>query len=276
MSSPQVPSSRCRAGVGGRAHATPRNRPRTAWQPSSDSRVTSSPGVCAIAGSPGPKLRAGTPCAAKRATSVHPSLGRTPRSNEPDELGHERVPEVRRRGDRGVEHLDLVGIGNEGTRLGLRDLHRHARGEAPVHDDAALVGYDVVGDPALDPHRLERLAVLQPVDVDRTGVGRGDPSERRGGPMDGVGPHPGTRGVGPGAAVGGPHVERALAPRLDPPLGGLEQDREVAGHELGRAGEEVAQSVPLLGDLLPDVEDERGVEARRRRRARPSPRPGRA
>src|SRR6185312_3247866 len=58
-------------------YATPTNPASVAYTCSSDARVTSSPWVCAMVGSPGPKLSAGIPRDAKRATSVHPSLGRT-------------------------------------------------------------------------------------------------------------------------------------------------------------------------------------------------------
>ena len=49
------------------------------------------PRVCAISGSPGPKFSAGIPRAANRATSVHPSFGRTAGREAAHELGHQRV-----------------------------------------------------------------------------------------------------------------------------------------------------------------------------------------
>ena len=44
-------------------------------------------------------------------------------------------------------------------------------------------------------------------------------------------------------------------------IGRLEQDGEVAGDEVGTGGEELAEAVVLVGDLLGLVEDERAVEA---------------
>ena len=45
-------------------------------------------------------------------------------------------------------------------------------------------------------------------------------------------------------------------PGLDPAAGRLEQDREVAGHEIGTLGEQLPQAVVLVGDLFAFVEDE--------------------
>ncbi len=95
--------------------------------------------------------------------------------------------------------------------------------------------------------------------------------------MDRVRAHPRPSRVGAHAVECRLHVDRALAAGLDPAAGRLEQDREVAVHELGRFREQPAQPVVLVGDLFALVEHERHVEAgavcdRGPRRGRASPR----
>src|SRR5207249_509822 len=76
------PGARRRPVVGGTAlaalaHEAGPRRSRSSsarYTASSSARSTRSSAVCASSGSPGPKLSAGTPRAAKRATSVHPNL----------------------------------------------------------------------------------------------------------------------------------------------------------------------------------------------------------
>ena len=59
----------------------------------------------------------------------------------------------------------------------------------------------------------------------------------------------------------GLEADRPLAAGLEPQVGGLEQDGEVAGHEVGPIGEELAEPVVFVGDLLGLVEHEGAVEA---------------
>ena len=68
----------------------------------------------------------------------------------------------------------------------------------------------------------------------------------------------GTRAVEPGLGD-----EHALAPGLDPTVGGLEQHREVAGQELGLRPEHGAEAVELVAHLFALVEREGDVVMRR-------------
>ena len=67
--------------------------------------------------------------------------------------------QVRRRGRRRVQTSTSSASAQQRVDLVDRVVERTRRRVAAVDDDLAAVGHDVVGDPALDAHDLERLAV---------------------------------------------------------------------------------------------------------------------
>ena len=91
------------------------------------------------------------------------------------------------------------------------------------------------GRPPSIPHDLERLTVLEPVDVDLVDLVRGELHQHVRGTVDGVVAHPRARRVRALAVEPGLGDEHALAAGLDPAVGRLEQHREVAGEQLGLA-----------------------------------------
>ena len=206
---------------------------------SSDARSTRSSRVWASVESPGPKLAAGMPAAAKRLTSVQPSLARTSQVVAVAQRRQQRVVQRRRRGGGHVDHLDVVARPRRTApaprstwACGL--VGRAVGGEAVVDRHHGPVGHDVAGDPALDEHRLQRLAELAAVEhrpAALVGVERAPAACRRGAWRCG----PSTAGpCGPGAprsVTATPH--RSLAPDLERAVGGLAQQRHVARHEVG-------------------------------------------
>ena len=178
-----------------------------------------------------------------------------------------------------LNDLDVVGVGRSSAAISRdRVVERARRRVAAVHDDLAPVGHDVVGDARLDPHDLQRLPVLEAVDVDRRAPRSAAIAlEQRRGAVDRVHAHPRPGRMRARAVERGAHVDRALAAGLDPPAGRLEQDREVARDEIGALGEQPAQPVVLVGDLLAVVEHEghvalAGVARETRPRAAAAPR----
>ena len=133
-------------------------------------------------------------------------------------------------------------------------------------------------DAALDADHLERLAELEAVDVDDVGLVLGEAREHLRRAVDGVAAHPRARRRGARLAVeSGLRHEHALAAGLDPPVGGLEQDREV-GRRAARAARRTRMPSPLNSsrDLFGFVEHEGHVVAGRRTRRRAAPRRGAA
>ena len=128
-------------------------------------------------------------------------------------------------------------------------------GEAVVERDGGAVGHDVAGHPALDPDRLERLAVLAAVEHGAPGLEGLDEGEQAAEAVDGVAAHPGPGGVGPGAA-------RVTARRIVPwqpasrmPSVGSPRMASVAVEEVGALAEEQLEAAVGAGDLLAGVED---------------------
>ena len=175
-------------------------------------------------GSPGPKLTAGTPSAENRATSVQPSLASTGRPSASTNAGPRAG--AARAGPRGaVDDVDVV-AGEDLAHVVLGLVLRQRGGEAVVDGDDALVRDDVARDAAADEDRVERLAVLQPVD-DRVPARR-RPAARARRRRRGSRCAPSTAGPSarrcPGRHLG---AQGALAAALDAPVGGLEQHGEV-------------------------------------------------
>ena len=128
-------------------------------------------GVCAWAGSPGPKFTASTPAAANSATGVHACLA-----------SRRRSPAARRRPTSGLavatgalgalESTTARRAGRTAVqpRLGLRRLA--ARGVAEVDVRRAAVRDDVLGDPARDLRHGDDLGEGQPVEARAAGARR--------------------------------------------------------------------------------------------------------
>ena len=74
--------------------------------------------------------------------------------------------------------------------------------------------------------------------------------------VDGVAAHPRARRVRALAVEAGLGDEHALAPGLDPAVGGLEQHREVGGEQLGLRAHDDAEAVELVAHLFGLVEHE--------------------
>ena len=164
-------------------------------------RSTRSSAVWARVASPGPRLHAGTPSAAKRATSVQPSLAVTVRSCRSMSAAQDRVVETGRGRRRAVDDRDLVAVLEDGReerphlvgRFGLGAVG----GEAPVERDGGEVGDDVAGHATRHHHRLERLAVLAALDDGPALVEALDQAQQLTEAVDGVATHPRPGGVGP-------------------------------------------------------------------------------
>src|SRR5689334_17838208 len=97
-----------------------------------------------------------------------------------------------------------------------RLVERTARRIATIHDDCAAVRHDVVRNAAFDADDLQRLAIVETVDVDSRGVEARHAFEQRDGLVNRVDAHPRTRRVSARAVERGPYVDRALAAGLDP------------------------------------------------------------
>ena len=98
---------------------------------------------------------------------------------------------------------------------------------------AASVGHDVAGHAPLDPHRLELLGVLAPVEHHAARLVALERGEDRGQAVHGVDPHPGPGRVGPAPAHRTTRPQGALATGLDDTAGGLAQHGRVGGEEIG-------------------------------------------
>ena len=110
------------------------------------------------------------------------------------------------------------------------------RREAVVDRHHALVGDDVAGDAAADPHGIESLAVLQPVD-DRSArlVGGQSIEDRRRQRGSRCRPATSARCAPDVPVVAHLDPQRALAARLDAGVRRLHQDGEVGLQQSGRA-----------------------------------------
>ena len=228
--------------------------------------------------SPGPRLHAGTPSAAKRATSVQPELGRD----------REAVPSIERARGSGCRGRARPPARCRRRRTSSPSLRAPARGApAPSASASASVrsgakrwlrvtvatsGTTLPATPPSTAHRLERLAVLAPVDHRPPLLEALDEAQERAQAVDGVAPHPGPGGVGPAPRSGHLQPQRALAAGLDLAAGGLAEDGDVAGQQVGPVADEVAEAV-VLGRRPPR---RRRTRRSRRRRARARPRPARA
>ena len=116
------------------------------------------------------------------------------------------------------------------------------------------------------PHHLERLAELEPVDVDEVGLVRSEAGEHLRRPVDGVAPHPRTR---PRAARSPSKPALATStpwhPASTQPSVGSSRTAKSPASSSGRDGEHLAQPVELVAHLFAFVEREGDVVARRRR-----------
>ena len=174
------------------------------------------------------------PCAANRATSVQPSFGRTPSTPRADELGDERVREVRRRRRRRAQHLDSSASPSSSSSSAIASLDRARRRDPPVHDERRTDRVRRCWRRHLDAHDLERLAVRRGRRRPRPRrVEPGAAGEHRRDAVDRVRPHPRPGGVRARARERRPDVDRALTPGFDPAAGRFEQDREVAATSSG-------------------------------------------
>ncbi len=238
---------------------------------SSSARVTNSPAVWAIDESPGPKLAAGMPSSAKRATSVQPSLASTPRWLRATRVAHQRVAGRRRGAGGHVDHLERVAVVEVGR--ATTTSRRGPRPRPAVRSGAkrwlmvisARSGTTLGATPPSMATTCRASRNWQPVDQGLALVAGRDRVDHRGGPVDGVAPHPGTGGVGPLAGEDHPHAHRALAAGLDLGRGGLAEQGDVADQQVGTQADQLEQAA-LGGRRSP-----RGRRRRRsgRRPARP-------
>ena len=102
----------------------------------------------ACAWTPGPKFAAGTPAAAKRATSVQACFGSTAATPLCCERGDERVIAPRGRRRRDVDETDLGLAGDERFDARLGALDGRAGPEAVVQVELEAIGDDVARAPA--------------------------------------------------------------------------------------------------------------------------------
>ena len=168
--------------------------------------------------------------------------GRGRRAGEPGQGAGRRVGDGQ---TEALEHLLQVRVGVVLAAVG---------GEPEVDLDHGLIGHHVARDATCDRDRVEALAVLQPVDLDTARLVRRQQVEHRGERVDRVGPAPGTSRVGTlaGGAQLDPHG--ALAAGLDAGVGGLHQDGEVPGQQLGSLARDPSEPVVDRRDLLGVVE----------------------
>ena len=121
----------------------------------------------------GPEVGGRDAVAAKRATSVQPSLARTSsplrsisaRSNGWSSDGGAPVGDSPDTSN--VSPSSSVDERAAREACASASTARAVRCEAVVHAQVALVGHDVAGHAALDEHRLHRLAVLAAVETGR-------------------------------------------------------------------------------------------------------------
>ena len=126
--------------------------------------------------------------------------------------------------------------------MGLGLGGRAVGGEAVVDGDHGPVGHDVAGHAALDPDRLQRLAVLAAVEHRAPPLVAVEPLSTRPRRWMALRPIHG-RAVwarSPRSTIAHPH--RALAAGLDPAVGRLAEDGDVAGQQVGTLGEEPARA----------------------------------
>ena len=151
-----------------------------------------------------------------------------------------------------------------------RLVFRAVRREPVVDGHHALVRHHVPGHPALDEDGVQPLAILQPVDHWCPRLVAAQHVEHRSRRVDRVRAHPGPGRVRPLARHGHVGPQRALAAALDAAVGRLQQDREVAGQEVGLGSAHNAEPVTGRLDLLAVVEHVGHVVHRlRHRRGQP-------
>jgi hypothetical protein len=124
------------------------------------------------------------------------------------------------------------------------------------------VRHDVARHTTLDEDRLQGLVVSTAVDhrpARHIVVQRRQHTARA---VQRIATHPRAGDVGPQATQFHPHTHGALASDLEGGIGGLAQDRGVAGHEIGPLGEQMAEAIVIGGHLLAGVEDPGDVDRR--------------
>ena len=169
------------------------------------------------------------PSAANRATSVQPSLATGGVPTAATKSRGRRRGQAGQRARRGVDAPSTSNPANTSRRWASACVALDRSGaNRKLTVDLALVRDDVAGHAAADADRVEPLAVVAAVDrrprAARTPSSRRSTSPAR---VDRVDAEPGAGACArrPVVRTVGPH--RALAARLDQPVGRLQQDREV-------------------------------------------------
>ena len=131
--------------------------------------------------------------------------------------------------------------------------------ESEVDRHRRRIGNDVAGHPGVDPHSGQTLAVTAAIDVDGPALVAGKPVKHRTEFVNGVVPQPRTRGMGADPGRVDHRAQGALTARLNPAVGRLPENCDVAVQPVRELTLDTAQAVGRCFDLLAVVEDERQI-----------------